>query len=513
MTASRADGEVSGIAEKLGKVSFANSCDGAVQATLERSVALLHSFWWDEGRKAFQQVIDQDPTCAIATWGIASIDLGNPFAAGPSPAQAKDAQEAIARGRSVAAKTDRENAYIAAIASYYDGYPAKSHGVRLKALSDAFEALAARFPDDDEAQLFEAIYLVGTQPPTDKTFARTLKGAGILEAQYLKHPEHPGVSHYLIHAYDYPPIAKEGLPAARRYAGLAPSAPHALHMPSHIFTRVGAWQESIATNQRAVAVAKSENVVDEQLHSMDYMVYAELQLARDADAHDVIASIAQTGKPSASRTGPFAIAEMFARYPLERGDWREAAQVPLSDSAIPYVRAMPVYARALGAARSGNVAAAESDTQELERIADALKKAKDTYWGTEVEVQYLSAAAWTEYAKGNLDNALKVMRGAADLEDSSEKSAATPGRLVPARELLGDMLRDNGNPAAAMKEYEASLSRDPRRFRSLFGAGQAAAAAGNSDSARAYYSQLVDMTGPDGIRPELTAARAFLASK
>ena len=498
--------------EQLGKLSFANSCDSAVQPTFERGVALLHSFWWQEGRKAFQQVLDKDPTCAIATWGIAAIDLGNPFATGPTPAQAKDAQEAIARGRSIGAKTEREKLYIEAIAAYYDGYPARPHVVRMKALANAFEALAARYPDDDETQIYYAIYLVGTQDPTDKTFARTLKAAGILEAEYAKHPDHPGISHYLIHSYDYPPIAEKGLPAARRYSDIAPSAPHALHMPSHIFTRVGAWQESIAANERAVAVSKSEHVVDEQLHSMDYMVYADLQLARDADARRVIDAIAQVGTPTAAVAAPFAIAAMPARYALERSAWGEAAQLAPSDSQIAYVRAMPVFAHALGAARSGDAAAAEKDVQALGQLVDALKAAKNQYWVTEVDVQRLSAAAWTDYAKGNRDSALALMRSAADLEDTSEKSAVTPGRLVPARELLGDMLLESGNPVGALKEYEASLLRDPRRFRSLFGAGQAAVKAGNRDKARYFYGQLVEMTGAGGTRPELGTARAYLAS-
>jgi tetratricopeptide (TPR) repeat protein len=497
--------------EKLGKVSFANSCDGAVQPAFERGVALLHSFWWQEGRKAFQQVLDRDPSCAIATWGIAAIDLGNPFATGPSPAEAQQAQDAIARGRSIGANTERERLYIEAIATYYDG-PVRPHIVRMKALADGFEALAARYPDDDEAQIFYAIYLVGTQDPTDKTFGRTLKAAGILEAQFARHPDHPGVSHYLIHSYDYPPIAEKGLPAARRYAGIAPSAPHALHMPSHIFTRVGAWKESIAANQRSVAVSKTENDTDAQLHAMDYLVYADLQLARDADALQVVEAITQVGTPTAARGSAFAIAAIPCRYALERGAWQEAAQLRPSESRVAYIRAMPVFARAIGAARAGDTVAAEKDVQELAELVDALKEAKDRYWATEVEVQHLSAMAWTDYAKGYIDGALTQMRGAADLEDTSEKNAVTPGRLIPARELLGDMLRDSGNPAGALGEYEASLRRDPRRFRSLFGAAQAAAASENRDAARDFYRQLVDIAGPDGMRKELGTAHAYLAS-
>jgi tetratricopeptide (TPR) repeat protein len=498
-------------AEQLGKVSFANSCDAAVQPSFERGIALLHSFWWQEGRQTFLKVLDQDPTCAVAAWGVATIDVGNPFATGPNPAQAQQAQETIARGRAIGAKTERERLYIEAIAGYYDRFAERSHNARMKSVADAFEALASRFPDDDEAQIFYALYLVATQDPTDKSFARTLKAADILEAQFTRQPDHPGVAHYLIHSYDYPPIAEKGLSAARRYAAIAPSAPHALHMPSHIFTRVGAWEDSIATNSRSVAASKAEGDADQQLHAMDYMVYADLQLARDDDARSVIAAIEQAGTPTAARTAAFATAAMPARYALERGAWREATQLLSSDSRIPYIRAMPVFARAIGAARSGDAAAAEKDVQELAQLVNALKDTKDGYWATEVDVQYLAAAAWTEYAKGSRDRALALMRNAADMENKSEKSAVTPGRILPARELLGDMLLENGNAAEALIEYEASLMRDPRRFRSLFGAGQAAERLGDTDKARRLYGELVDMTGSRGSRPDLDKARAYLA--
>lgn len=498
--------------EALGKVAFANSCSPAVQADFERGVALLHSFWFQEGRKAFQEVLDRDPGCAIATWGIAAIDIGNPFAAGASPAQAQEAQAAIARGRTIGAKTERERLYIDAIAAYYDHFAERPHGARMKSLSDAFEALAARYPKDDETQIFSALYLVATQDPTDKSFARTLKAAGILEAQFARHPDHPGVAHYLIHSYDYPPIAEKGLPAARRYADIAPSAPHALHMPSHIFTRVGAWQDSIATNTRSAAVSKAEHEPDQELHATDYMVYADLQLARDGDARDLAEAARHMTEGARGLGGAFARAAIPARYALERGAWREAAELQPVESQFPFIPAMTVFARAIGAARGGDAAAAEADMHKLGQAVDALRAAKNDYWATEVEVQYLAAGAWTAYAKGDRDGALKLMRQAADLEDTSEKSAVTPGRLVPARELLGDMLSESGHPAEALVEYEASQLRDPRRFRGLYGAGEAAAQAGNRDKARYFFGQLVEMAGSGGARPELTKGRQYLAS-
>ncbi len=459
--------------DQLGKVSFPNSCQPAVQATFERAVALLHSFWWEEGEKTFREVLDRDPNCAIATWGVATILIGNTFGVGPSPQQLQKAREALARGRAIDAKTERERFFIEAIGEYYERFEDRPQSARMKSLASAFEIVAKRFPEDDEAQIFYAIYLTATQQPTDKTYAAALKAAGILETQGTKHPDHPGVAHYLIHSYDYPPIAEKGLKAAKRYAEIAPSAPHALHMPSHIFTRVGAWQESAATNWRSASIANG---------------------------------------PFTTRAGPYAIAAIPARYAIERGAWRDAMQLQPSASRFPYNEAMTHFARALGAAHSGDVPAAEKDVQELARIVDVLKAAKDDYWATEVGVEHLGAAAWTAYAKGNRDEALALMRSAADLEDKSEKSAVTPGRVVPARELLGEMLLELKRPAEALKEFEASQVREPNRFRNLYGAGRAAAQSGNRDKARHYYSRLIEMAGAGDPRPELTKAREYLAS-
>jgi tetratricopeptide (TPR) repeat protein len=498
--------------EQLGRVSFANSCAPAAQATFERAVALLHSFWWQEGEKAFREVLERDPHCAIATWGIATILIGNPFATGPTPAEAQRAQEAIERGRALGAQTERERLFIEAVAAYYDRFADRPHGARLKALSDAFEAVAQRFPEDDEAQIFSAIYLTATQSPTDKTFSSTLRAAAILEVQFQKHPDHPGVAHYLIHAYDYPPIAAKGLTAAKRYAEIAPSAPHALHMPSHIFTRVGAWQESAATNERSAAVAQAENEPNDRLHAMDYLAYAYLQLARDTDAQRVVEEAPGVRGNEQVRATSYALAAIPARYAIERGAWKEAAQLQPQATRFPFTAALTHFARALGAARSGDAAAAERDVQELARLVEALKAAKDAYWAVEVEVQRLGGAAWVAYAQGNREEALTLMRAAADLEDTSEKAAVSPGRLVPARELLGDMLLESGRPGEALAEYERAQGHDPNRYRSLYGAGQAAAQAGNRDKARHYFSKLMELAGSGAPRPEMEQARRYLAS-
>jgi tetratricopeptide (TPR) repeat protein len=499
--------------EQLGKVSFANSCQPAVQESFTRAVALLHSFWFREGEKTFREVLEQDPACAIAAWGIATVLIGNTFATGPTPARAQQAREAISRGRAIGAKTERERQYVEAVAQYYDRFEERPHGQRLKALADAFEGVAARFPEDDEAQIFHAIYLTATQQPTDKKFTAALKAAAILEIQFRKHPDHPGVAHYLIHSYDYPPIAEKGLTAARRYAEIAPSAPHALHMPSHIFTRVGAWADSAAINERSAAAARSEKLPNDQLHAMDYMMYAYLQLARDGDAGRVLDEALRVhGVNPAVRSGPYALAAIPARYAMERSAWKEAAQLQLLPSRFEFTDALTHFARAVGAARSGDAAAAERDVQELARLVEALKAAKDAYWAVEVEVQRLGGAAWVAYAQGNREEALTLMRAAADLEDTSEKAAVSPGRLVPARELLGDMLLESGRPGEALAEYERAQGHDPNRYRSLYGAGQAAAQSGNRDKARHYFSKLIELAGSGDPRPEKEQARRYLAS-
>jgi len=497
--------------EQLGRVSFDNSCSAAVQPQLERAVALLHSFWFREADKAFRQVLEGDPGCAIATWGIATVLIGNTFATGPTPAQAQQAREAIERGRAIGAKTERERLFIEAVHAYYALYPERPHRARMQALSEAFESLAARFPADDETQIFSALYLASTQDPSEQTFAATLKAAAILEDQYRKHPDHPGVAHYLIHSYDYPPIADKGLAAARRYAAIAPSAPHALHMPSHIFTRVGAWADSAESNLHSANVAQAEKEFNNQLHAMDYMVYAYLQMGRDADARRLVDEAPGVRGDDQILSTPYALSAIPARYAVERGAWSEAARLQPQTTRFALTTAITHFARALGAARSGDAAAADADVEQLARIADALKAARDNYWATEVEVQRLGAAAWVAYAKGNRPVALELMQAAAALEDKSEKAAVSPGRLVPAHELLGDMLMESGRPADALSEYERAQVRDPNRFRSLYGAGLAASAAGQRDKARLYWSRLSEMAGTGELRPETRKAREWLA--
>ncbi len=510
MAAGRGSGQEHSNAH-LGTVDFRNSCSPAVQETFQQAVAMLHSFG-GEAEQAFRDVLARDPTCAIAAWGIAAILMSNPLAGvGPPAPWVARAQAAIDQGRQLGASTERERGYIDAVAAYYEDFAKRPERTRQLSRARAFEALAARYPDDDEAQIFSALYLAATQSLTDQSYATYLTAAKMLEQQLAKHPDHPGVTHYLIHVYDAPAIAQQGLPAARRYASIAPAAPHALHMPSHIFTRVGAWTESAATNERSAAAAKGGGDASQQLHAMDYMVYAYLQLARDDEARRVMDEGARlTGFTRAIPAGPYAQAAMPARYAIERGDWQQAARLEPRVDGFPYTVALTHFARALGAARSGDPAAAAKDVEELARLRDALRAAMNEYWATEVEVSRLGAAAWTAWAQGHAEEALSLMRSAAGIEDKNEKHIVTPGRIAPARELLGEMLLELKRPAGAIEEFEASQRREPDRFRGLYGAAQAAAQSGNRAKATRYFARLVEIAGHGAARPELVQARAFL---
>ena len=502
---------------QLGKVAFANSCDAKVQRQLQRAVAMLHSFWFSAGEKAFRHVLDDDPSCGVAAFGIAAILMNNPLAGqGASPKAAESAQAAIEQGRKAGAKTQRERDYIEAVASYYADFASRPDRARQASRAQAFEALAAKYPDDDEAQIFAALYVAGTQSQADQTYAAYLKAAAVLEGQFVKYPDHPGVAHYLIHSYDAPPIAAKGLVAARRYASIAPDAPHALHMPSHIFTRVGAWEDSVALNRRSADVAKLDATDGASaFHAADYMVYAQLQLGRDQAARRVMDEFkGAEGAKIAQFAGPYAAVAMPARLALERGDWAAAAQLPVQGTAFAHCEAITSFSRALGAARMGNAAAAELEAQRLEAQHKALLEAKNNYWATEVEVQRIAVAAWVAKAKGQNDEALRLMRAAADMEDRSEKHIVTPGRVVPARELLGEMLLDMKQAAAALKEFEQSQVREPNRLRGYAGAAAAADAAGERDKARQHYAKLVELTrDADTALPEIARAKTWLAAK
>src|SRR5687768_11235853 len=498
---------------KLGKVAFATSCAAAVQPTFERGVAMLHSFWYSLAEKTFADILAQDPGCTVTAWGTAAILMSNPLAgAGASAEGAKKAQAAIDNARRTPPKTQRERDYVEAVAAYYEDWANRPEKARQLSRSKAFEALAAKYPDDDEAQVFSALYLAGTQSQADQTYAAYARAVAILEPQFKKHPDHPGAAHYLIHSYDAPPIAQKGLAAARRYAEIAPDAPHALHMPSHIFTRVGEWEDSATTNLRSAASALKAKEPDQAAHALDYAAYAYLQLARDSEARKMTDEVlAYQGFNTNIFTGSYAAAAMPARLALERADWRAAARLEPRPDKFVFTMAMTHFARALGAARSGDPASAQKDVERVAALGEQLKEAKNAYWAGEVEVMRLAAVAWVAHAQRNTDAALENMRRAADLEDKSEKHIVTPARLLPARELLGDMLLEFDRPAEALKEYEASQIREPNRLRGYYGAGVAASQAGQHAKAKQHFGKLVALAGKGEPRPEVAAARTFLA--
>ena len=496
-------------AGKLGTVHFPSSCAPAMQPAVEHAVALLHSFVYPVAEREFAEIFAKDPTCAIATWGYASILMSNPLAGiGPTADNAKKAQAMLAKGRAAGAKTERERDYIEAVGAYYDGWDTRPEKERQILRSKAYQALAAKYPDDDEAQIFNALYLAGTQSQADQTYAAYLKAAAVLEEQWKKHPDHPGVAHYLIHSYDAPPIAEKGLKAARQYADIAPAAPHALHMPSHIFTRVGAWEESAATNARSFKAAVAGGEPGEAYHASDYAVYALLQLGRDGDAKRVMDNALRVEGIATNGAYAYGASAMPARYALERGDWKAATQLQVVPSKVAFAEANTYFARALGAVRSGDLARAETEAGNLATLHKALEDAKNRYWATEVEVQRLAIAGWIAHRKGNAEEGAKLMRAAADLEDRNEKHIVTPGRMVPARELLGDMLLEQNQAAAALKEYEMSRAREPNRFRNYYGSMIAARAMGDDAKAREFAGRLVNLTEKgDGARPEIANAR------
>ena len=394
----------------------------------------------------------------------------------------------------------------------YADFDKVDHRTRMLAYTKAMEQLAQRYPDDDEAQIYYALALNTSASPADKTYANQLRGAAILEVIAKRQPQHPGVAHYLIHLYDYPPIAAKGLDAARRYARIAPELAHAQHMPSHIFTRLGDWSESIASNVEAERVASRDHEAQDQLHAMDYLVYAYLQIGQDSKAKAVLDDMGTvTGFTETFIPAPYALAASPARYAVERGDWKAAAELQVRPSPLPNVQAITHFARALGAARSGHLDAARIDIARLEKLRDQLRDGKDAYWAGQVDIQRQIAAAWILFAEGNRDAALNAMSAAADAEDRTEKHPVTPGVTRPARELYGVMLLESGNSGAALAAFEATLNKEPNRLGAFAGAAELAEKSGDKTKARYYYEKIVAMTdGADNGRTDIADARAYL---
>jgi len=517
--------------EELGQVNFPVSCSAAAQKQFNRAVAWLHSFEYEAAEKAFTEVTITDPKCGMAYWGIAMSHY-HPLWAPPTLAELQKGSSAVEKAKVAGARTQRERDYIAAIEAFYKASDKLDHKARTFAYSNAMDQLYQRHPSDNEAGVFYALTLIATgMMANDKSYAREKQAAQILNRVLAREPKHPGVAHYLIHAYDYPTLAHLALPAARSYAKIAPASAHAQHMPSHIFTRLGLWQEAIRSNLDAEAAAKAyairnhlSGVFDEQFHAMDYLVYAYLQGAQDRQAWGVLDELnkIQRAEPETFKVA-YAFTAIPARYALERRRWNEAAKLTLSPSslgAFPWARfrwaeAHIHFARAIGAARTGDPASARLDVEKLAAIRQALVEVKGDYdWVKQVDIQYQAASAWLARAEGKNDQAMQLMRAAADLEDATEKHPVTPGAILPAREMLGDLLSELNQPALALKEYETVLEISPNRFNSIYGVARSAELSGDARKARTYYERLVALGNQsDGSRPELQQAKKYLAKQ
>jgi len=504
---------------KLGKVSFPVSCDPSVQTQFSSAVAMLHSFWYEKANDTFAAVAQKDPTCGMAYWGIA-MTYYHPIWPAPGPADLKAGAAAAEKAKLAGAKTQRERDYIAAIQTFYTDADKLDHRTRALAYEKAMDQLQARYTDDHEAAIFYALALLATAPPTDKTYVNQKKAGAILEALFVEQPEHPGIAHYIIHAYDYPPLAPRALDAARLYAKIAPDSPHALHMPSHIFTRLGLWQESIDSNLAAAASAQKNNAPGNELHAKDYLMYAYLQGAQDGEAKRALEA-PPPGRPEDPQYANwlYAMGTSPARYAVERHQWAEAAALQVPPNTFPgrrwaWTEANLYFARALGASRTGKAEAARKDVQQLASLRDTLLQGNDKYWADQVDIQHETATAWITLAEGKREEALAQMRSAADHEDKTDKDNVTPGVILPARELLGDMLLELKQPAEAMVEFEARLRTAPNRFNALAGAARAAKLSGDQEKAKIYYAKLLaTCQHADGNRPELQDARSLLAQK
>jgi predicted Zn-dependent protease len=513
--------------ERLGEVNLPISCGPAAQQQFNRAVAMQHSFFFPETVKAFTAIAEKEPSCAMAYWGIAISQRPNPLV-GPFPGDVlKRGWEAIEKARAAAQKTEREIAWIEALAAYYQDYATVPQQTRTSDYEAAMAQLWARYPDDAEAAIFYALALNEAADPADKTYARQLKAADILEKLESKYPNHPGIPHYIIHSYDYPELAMRGVLAAARCAQLAPSAPHALHMPSHVFSTLGMWQEVIGSDRAAddETIAYTARVDPKaaadpaknpgRYHFLDFLTNAYLQLGQDQEAKRIVDARNSVAEyPAGFRySGHTAFAAIPVRYAFERAAWAEAAALAIPKTPFAQAEAIAWFGRAIGGARSGDPAKAKEAIDQLRVLKDRLAKANDAYWTGQVVIQEQAAAAWLALAEGRKADAIAAMRQAADLEDRSGKHVAMENRLSPIRELLGELLLEANEPAQALKEFETSLQNNPNRYRSFAGAAKAAERTGDRAQAKGYYEKLVTLAAQaDGGRPDLLAAKQYLAA-
>jgi tetratricopeptide (TPR) repeat protein len=495
--------------ERLGNLSFPTSCDPKVQAEFERGVAMIHSYWFLIARRTFEGVLQQDPSCAIAYWGIAMDQLGNSLVGPPPRAQADTAWAALEKALEIGVKTERERGWIDALRAYFRDHDKVNVDIRLRAYNKAMEQMAARYPDDYEVQVVYALTLQASASKTDLTYANQLQSVAILEKLFEQNPQHPGVSHFIIHAYDFAPLADRGIAAAKRYASIAPAVPHARHMPSHIYSMVGMWEESVASNASALEIQP------DYYHAADFSVYAHLQLAQDVKAKALIekslATPVRGDRPSGF--GNFvAKALMETRYLLDRGDWVGAAAMPMNVTGAPMADSLYRFTRGVGMARTGNVGGAKAEIEAMKALRTALQRADQSYWADRTEEQMLAISAWVAVKEGARDQAVRFMRAAADGEDGSLKNVIMENRLYPLREMLAELLLEVGQPAAALKEYETALRQTPNRYRAFWGAARASDMGGNRAQASEYFGKLVNLAkNADTERPEVREAKAFLA--
>ena len=513
---------------KLGKVHFPISCGTAAQKKFDTALAMLHSFWYAKSANAFSAMAASDPGCAMAQWGVAMSHFHQIWYA-PPPDDRKAGAAAIEAARAAPRKTKRESDWIEALAVYFRDSETVDHVTRFLAYEKAMASLTAIYPKDREASISYALTLNGVALalPPDKTYVRQKKAGDILGPIFREMPQHPGVAHYIIHSYDFPTLADRGLDAARRYSKIAQDSPHALHMPSHIFTRLGMWEDSIRSNIDSAAAARKdvERTMPgarsfDELHAMDYLAYAYLQSGRDGEARKVLEDAARAEKfDKENFAAAYALSAIPARLALERRDWNAATSVALLPAAFPwsrfpYTEATVVFARAMGFARLDNRDAAREQITQLEGLRDSLKKAGNAFWADTVEIVRLEAAAWLARAEKRDSESVELMKSAATLEDSTDKHPVTPGPILPAREQLGDLLLELGRPAEALTEYRADLAASPNRLNGLHGAARAARLSGDALAARGYYEKVVALLAKaDGARAELAEARAYLGGK
>lgn len=488
--------------DKLGKVHFPVSCTPAAQVQFNQAVAMLHSFWYDEAEKTFRQATVTDPSCAMGYWGVAMSLYYQLWAIPPTETELQEGREILRQARKLPIKTEREKAYLDAVESFYRGDEKTDFSTRKLLYQGAMEQVLRQNPDDREAAVFYALALISTASPTDKTFVNQKKALYLLKKVLQHEPEHPGVAHYIIHSSDYPELAELGLDAARAYTQIAPAVPHALHMPSHIFIRLGQWRDAVQSNLAADQAAQehtrqhaSGNSWDQRFHFMDYLLYAYLQLGETGKAWDIVQQVQAIGSVRSSNTTvAYAYAAIPARYSVERGDWREAAKLPLHPADFPWQQfgwceAIIHFARGIGAARTGNVIDAENSLKRLETLRDLDRSVHKDYTASQIDIQRLAVAAWIAAAKNRNQEALQLMRQSADLEDATEKDNVTPGAIIPARELLGELLLTLNQPAAALQELEVSLQRTPNRRNALYRAAQVARETGDQLKAKRYEQQ------------------------